>query len=395
MLNILEKPSFDNTISRFETHVHQPYLANALNPSDEIRIPIQQQDIYINIHESYLYIEGKLTPGQAGNPPVNVATELVTNPFAHLFEEIRYELSGHVIDKCRNVGIASTIMGYATFNEFEAKKFWNYKGDLMSDDGYFSFCIPLKILLGFAEHYNKVLINARHEVVLLRAKNNNNVFKSAIEPKIELFRVQWHVPHVSVSDHEKIQLLKILDSKKDIMLPFRSRGDLHECPMLTNTSKQSWTIKTTSQMEKPRFVLIGFKTNGDRMDSDASKFDHCNITNVKLFLNSEIYPYENLNVDFDKNQYEILYTMYANFQKSYANRDSEPLLDRKEFKEIAPLVVIDCSKQVDGVKASQVDVRLEIEVKKSFPENTKAYALLIHDRINEYNPATNIVKTLV
>lgn len=394
MLNVLEKVSFDNTISRFETHTHQPYLANALNPSDEIRIPIQQQDIHINIHESYLYIMGKLTPGQAGNPPVNAATELVTNAFAHFFEEIRYELNGHVIDKCRNVGTASTIKGYVTFNEFEAKKFWNYKGDLMTDDGYFSFCIPLKTILGFPEHYNKVLINAKHELVLLRAKNNNNVFKSSREPKIEINRIQWHVPHVSVSDHEKIQLLKILDSKKTITIPFRS-WDLFECPMLTNTSKQSWTIKTTTQMEKPRYVIIGFKTNGDIMNSDTSKFDHCNIINVKLFLNSETYPYENLNVNFDKNQYEILYNMYTNFQKSYANRDSEPLFDRKEFKEKAPLVVIDCSKQMDGVKAGQVDVRIEIEVKNSFPENTKAYALIIHDRIIEYNPATNIVKTLV
>lgn len=394
MLNVLTKASFDNSISRFETHTHPPYITNALSPSDEIRIPIQQQDIYVNIHDSLLYIEGKLTPGQVGNPPAHAATELVTNAFAHFFEEIRYELNGQTIDKCRNVGIASTMKGYVTFNQAEAKKFWNYGGELMTSDGYFSASIPLKTILGFPEHYDKILMNAKHELVLLRAKNDHNVFKSTVEPKIDLTRIQWHVNHVNVSDSEKIQLLRIVDSKKNIEIPFRS-FDLYECPMLTNTTRQSWTVKTSMQMEKPRYIIIGFQTNRKTLNADSSKFDYCKITNVKLYLNSETYPYDNLNVNFDNNQYEILYHMYANFQKSYLNRDCDPLFDRKQFKESAPLVVIDCSKQVDGVKASQVDVRLEIETSDSFPANTVAYALIIHDRVIEYNPATNVVKILV
>lgn len=164
--------------------------------------------------------------------------------------------------------------------------------------------------------------------------------------------------------------------------------------MLTNALKQSWTIKSASQLEKPRFVIVGFQTDRKKISSDASLFDHCNITNIKLFLNSCMYPYYNLRNDFDKNSYEYLYWMYANFQKSYLNRPSEPLFDRKMFKQ-SPLFVIDCSRQEDGVKTSQVDVRLEIETSKPFAENTNAYALIINDRVIEYNPATNMVKLLV
>lgn len=391
MLNVLTKPIYDNSITRFETHTHQPYITNALNPNDEIRIPIQQQDIYTNIRESFVYIEGKITKSAADGA---INPTLVTNAFSHFFEELRYELNGQVIDKCRNVGIASTIKGYVTFNKTEAEYYWNYKGDLMNNEGYFSVCLPLKTLIGFPEHYPKILVHAKHELVLLRAKNDSNVFKSKHAPKIELTRIQWHIPHVTVSDAEKLQLLRIIDSKKDIVIPFRS-WDLHECPMLENTQKQSWTVKTSNQMEKPRYVILGFQTDRKKLDADASEFDHCKIINVKLFLNSETYPYDNLNLDFDKNRYEILYNMYVNFQRSYLNHEGDPMLNRKEFKDKAPLVVIDCSKQVEGVKSSQVDVRLEIETSQVFPPNTIAYALIIHDRLIEYNPATNIVKILV
>lgn len=396
MLDVLTKPVYDNSISRFEVHTHYPFVSNALNPSDEIRIAIQQQDIYTNIHQSFLFIEGKLTKAHTGEGAnqQDVDTALATNAFAHFFEEIRYLLNGETIDKCRNIGIASTMKGYVTFNESEAKRLWNYDGDLMTDDGYFSCSIPLSTILGFPEHYNKIMVNAKHELVLLRAKNDNNVFTSSHEPKIDLTRVQWHVPHVNVSNAEKIQLLRIVDSKKSIVIPFRS-WDLYECPMLTNTTKQSWAVKTTTQTEKPRYVILGFQTGKNKITADASKFDHCKVTNVKLFLNSETYPYNNLNLNFDKNNYEILYNMYANFQKSYLNRQSDPLFDRKDFKDTAPLFVIDCSKQVDGIKTSQVDVTLEIETAEPFPADTVAYALIIHDRVIEYNPASNIVKTLV
>jgi len=46
-------------------------------------------------------------------------------------------------------------------------------------------------------------------------------------------------------------------------------------------------------------------------------FDDYNLTNVKLYLNSEFYPYNDLNVDFGKNRYAILFDMYARFHKTY------------------------------------------------------------------------------
>jgi len=50
---------------------------------------------------------------------------------------------------------------------------------------------------------------------------------------------------------------------------------------------------------------------------DASVFDTCNLNNVELYLNSDFYVYYDLNLDFDKKRYTILFDMYARFRKAY------------------------------------------------------------------------------
>ena len=94
----------------------------------------------------------------------------------------------------------------------------------------------------------------------------------------------------------------------------------------------------------------------------AGHFDHCNISNVKLFLNSQYYPYGNMNLDVNRNQYAILYDMYANFQNAYYGKDAEPMLKKLEFLTYVPLIVIDCSKQNESLKNAPVDVRLKQEI---------------------------------
>jgi len=65
---------------------------------------------------------------------------------------------------------------------------------LMTDDGYFNFYI-FSILLCFCEDYKRVVINARHELILIRVRNGNNyiVGDPVTEPTLELFKVQWRM----------------------------------------------------------------------------------------------------------------------------------------------------------------------------------------------------------
>lgn len=405
ILNVGGKPEFDDSISRYEYHSFTPYSSTNFNLSDEIRITINQQDIFTLPCESELYFEGKVL-NQAGNALTNI--ELVSNAFAFLLDDIRYELASIEVDSTKNVGITSTIKNYLSCNDYDAKLLenagWNVE-NIVDANGNFAVVIPLKMLMGFFEDYRRVLLNIKQELILRRSNANTNcVVKKTPAPatqpdtgaKIDITKVAWRMPFVHVNDREKLALLKLINSNEQIDMSFRS-WDLYEFPELQKIKKFNWQLSTSFALERPRYVIIAFQNNRQKnLDKDASIFDHMNLENIKVYLNGESYPYENLLLDFDKNNYALAYSMYVKFQSSYYSKfPSEPLISFSEFKSKAPLFVIDCSRQHETLKAAQVDLRLEIEFGKDPADKTTAYALVIHDKIVQYNALANTVSKLI
>jgi hypothetical protein len=203
------------------------------------------------------------------------------------------------------------------------------------------------------------------------------------------------MPIVKVSDREKIRLLKVINNQKPLTCAFRS-WELCEYPFLPQNTSHSWKVKTSSKLEKPRYVIIDFQTDRKNSSSKAmSYFDHCKIKNLKVYLNSEVFPYEDFQSDFTKNKMATLYRAYAEFQKSYYGHDEvTPLLNRSDFKNLSPIIVVDMSRQNDNVKMSTVDLRIEFEADEAFPASTSAYCLILHDQIITYNPFNGEVRTL-
>jgi len=288
---------------------------------------------------------------------------------------------------------------------------WQVKNDgsVADSEGRFDLCIPLKFLFGFAEDYNKILVNARHELILRRSNTDlNAVIQTNIaEPnaatryediKITISRIEWLMPYVTLSDAYKIRLLNYLQKGRSIAMSFRG-WELHEWPLVPSTRKNNWLVKTSNQLEKPRFMIIGFQTDKKKKeDADSSYFDHCKINNLRVYLNSQYYPYNNFNADFPKNQFSVVFENYINFYSSFYNVKSEirmPILTKTDFGKSVTLFVIDCSKQNESLKNAPVDVRIEFESEYNIPENTAAYCLIIHDRIIEYNPMVGDVKKVI
>jgi hypothetical protein len=178
-------------------------------------------------------------------------------------------------------------------------------------------------------------------------------------------------------------------------MSFRS-WDLYEYPLLQSTTKHLWTVKTATQLEKPRYVIFALQTGKkNNMERNTSIFDDCKLINVKLYLNSEFYPYDDMNLDFNKQKYAVLYDMYTRFCKSYYGCSSDmALLNMTDFLFHGPFVVIDCSRQNESIKSATVDVRIEFECKENIPADTTAYCLILHDRVMEYSPLTNVVRKI-
>ena len=114
-----------------------------------------------------------------------------------MFDEIQYKLNGVEIDRNWsnwNVGITSTLKNYVSMMYDKAlvalKNGWNRRSD--TEEGHFNICVPLSMLLGFCEDYNRLIVNARHKLVLIRACNDCNylVKNPVTESEVELFKVQ-------------------------------------------------------------------------------------------------------------------------------------------------------------------------------------------------------------
>lgn len=193
----------------------------------------------------------------------------INNGFAFLFDEIRYELGGYVIDRNRNPGITSSMKTYVSYSKNEMIRWytagWNLEGtaNVTDDQGNFSVCIPLRLLLGFGEDFKKIIVNSRQELILIRSNSDlNAVFNSNDQekPKIIINKIIWKVPHISLSDSQKIKFLQYIERGQDLPIAFRS-WELHELPLLQQTMTHTWAVKAASQLEKPRIVIVGFQTN--------------------------------------------------------------------------------------------------------------------------------------
>lgn len=387
----------DTKITKIEYHSYVPYT-NSFNENDEIRIAVQQTDVYPFLHESFIFIDGKFEDA--------TKSKICNNGLSFLFDQVRLEINGVEVDRTRNLGITSSLKGYLSSTPANHHCYenagWNVKNisQVVNNKGEFTACIPLKYWLGFFEDFKKILINARLELILTRGNNDlqlmvNKSSLSATSAKVYINKIIWKIPHVSVDDGERLKIMKIVEKERRLFIPFRS-FETFEYPELGNSKNVVWNLKTASKLEKPRYVIIGLqKGRKNTLEKECSFFDSCKLTNVKVILNSNIYPYDNLNLDFDKNNFTLLYDMYASFQESYYEKgERNPILRPAEFHEHAPIIVIDTSKQNDTGTASTVDVTLELESSESFVGVT-AYCFLIHDRIIEYVPLTREVRKLV
>jgi len=399
MDSLFKKPKMDESIVDVKLYKYSPFL-NSFNKNDIIRIQIQNQNINILPCTSKLYIEGTIV--KTADNSQTEKTKLVNNVIAFMISEIKYELNGKVLDINRNVGIVSCLKNYISLNKNESLALnnagWSPEGSMEPKTLFFNFCIPLRRLLGFFEDYTNIIPHAKHELILTRAKTDNNaLFCTDNEiATINLTKVQWMVQHVTLADESKLELYKNIENNMKIMMPFRS-WEIHEYPSLPqNTNHHIWSVKTTTQIEKPRFVVFALQTDReDQIGKDPSRFDHCHLTDLKVYLNSECYPYEDMNLEFDRNRYGIAYDAYTNFRNSYYNYTStEPLLSWEEFKSKAAIFVIDTRYQDDSLKSSSVDVRIEMKTSKNIPANTKAYCLLLHDKLVEYAPLTGEVNII-
>lgn len=401
ILNVQEKVQLSDAVVGYEYHNHIPFGSPRYGNNDEIRITIPEIDNYVLPCESYLYVQGKLRM-EADETKTSATAVLINNAIAFMFSDIRYLINGVEVDAVRNVGITSTMKGLFSFSPSDVTKLQNVGWDLekakapiLDDKGNFSANVPLKMLLGFAEDFKKIVMNVRQELILIRSNDDKDAVLQTdpqTNMKIIIDKLIWRVPHVKVGLRQQLLLMKLTEKNNLMQIPFRG-WEIHENPSLPETTKHSWSVKTAPQLETPRYIILGFQTKMKGLwNSNMSGFSDIGLTNVTAYLNGKRYPYENLNMDSDFVRNATLYDLYSKFQKSYYNYENgEPILSPTNFKSHS-LVGIDCTHQEEGIHKSGVEIRIEFTTSTNIPKETVAYCLILHDKLYQYSPFNKVVQ---
>ena len=133
--------------------------------------------------------------------------------------------------------------------------------------------------------------------------------------------------HVALNEVNKLSMLRTLKSDRYLSMSFRCGICMRTLYCRVQRS-HFWAIKTAIQREKSRYVIFFINLQTDKKNIITARktyFDTCKLTNVKLYLNSEFYAYDDLNLDFDKRGAAILYDVYLCFRMSYCQIPSKEM----------------------------------------------------------------------
>lgn len=400
ILQIQNTPVVDTSLTKIEELTINPNNPNALHPNDVISFSMFQTDSLILLEKSYFTVSGKITAKDGeGKIVAPTKTKLANGAALHFFVGGELRINNMPVERVVEPAFTAIPRICTTYNELNVRQLqsmgWGNETILNADGTFNNIIIPFKVLFNIAEDFRSVLVNAKLDISLTRARSDDNaVFCSGAEDyKLTITHMAYKLPFVSVDDAQRLRLLKIIEKDTPLFIAFRT-WDLYSYPDLPSTTKLTWTIKTSSQLEKPRAGLVFFSTGRrGKPTKTASEYDHCDVTSVTLKLNNEKWPNENTNQDFSTNNYSIFYNMLCNFSASYNSLpEPAPLITFPEYKSSFPFFVIDCSRQRETLKYGPVDVRVEIEASKPFPKDTYAYCLIVHDTVFEYRPLTSSIR---
>ena len=151
------------------------------------------------------------------------------------------------------------------------------------------------------------------------------------------------------------------------------------------STSYTWRLSVKTAPEKPRFIIVGFQTakDGDQT-KNPSTFNHVNLSNAYLTLNSDRYPVFDYNLSFSNQKFSLVYGDAALFGVKFFGMNeliTQSNITPSDYKTLYPLFTFDVSKQIEKLKSSVVDIQIKANFTENVPANTKACALVISDKM--------------
>ena len=128
-------------------------------------------------------------------------------------------------------------------------------------------------------------------MTLVRKSDDDASFRltAAGAGKFTLSKLSWYVPHVRPADGPKLRLYEMIEKKVKVPVGLRMR----QCESISvpQSKSFSWRLTVESSPKKRRYIIVSFQTDKyGNQEKNASVFDHVNVKNMYVTLNSNIYP---------------------------------------------------------------------------------------------------------
>ncbi|XP_065667678.1 uncharacterized protein LOC136087972 [Hydra vulgaris] len=342
-----DEPMKNVGIERCQYYAYNPIIGTNLNSGD-IRITIDQTDLYTLPSKAYILVEGTLLKNDGTAYANTDVISLINNGIMYLFDRISYKLSSSDVETIDNPGVATTMLGLLQYsNNFQVSKGLNqlwYKGfsttaSLTDNVGFairqgviiqkpttkgaFSFRIPLNHIFGFCNDYDKSVFGFIQTLTLTRGSDNNAIFRAnnVVAGKVVLDKVALYIPQLDPSFEQESKLLSMISSKVTIQSAYRER--CLNSMAAPQTTSFNWQLSPKASSERPRYVIVGFQTNKLlNQTTNPSLFNHCDLQNMQVVVSNKNYPELNYNLSFPNMKYSLAYGTASVFsEKFYGTSD--------------------------------------------------------------------------
>ena len=125
---------------------------------------------------------------------------------------------------------------------------------------------------------------------------------------------------------------------------------------------------------------------------NPSTFDHVNLRNAYVMLNSDRYPAVDYNLSFTNQQFSRVYGDAALFGVKFFGMDeliTQSNITPSDNKTRYLLFTFDVSKQKEKLKSCVVDIQIKAHFTENDAANTRAFAQVVSDKMLSFQSDGN------
>ena len=116
ILELHETNATDESIKSYEYNEYQPITGTQHNSAGQITIPIEKQDQFLHLHNSYLLIEGDVLKADNTRYADADLIALTNNGLLYLFSSLKLTLPGQTVEHVNYSGQASQLLGLVSYS---------------------------------------------------------------------------------------------------------------------------------------------------------------------------------------------------------------------------------------------------------------------------------------